>query len=337
MKCPYRNSPVSLGLLAGLTLLAGCEQHYPQPDGEALLRFVKNARLNGKLRVVWPDGMRYLEQVMQADAQLRRQLLAAAGPVNAAVMLWPKDDPRWRDVDALRPAPEPTTDDDPAAAPAAPFQNAYDELAAAVGALPAGLAPADARSTAFSERVWEALAVDGLPLREYVDRLAAIADRRARLHNRIAKCQDSFDPEAAGLTFGDPECQRKTDALYDELARALAAHREAFYQYARDHMAEVQRRIDQVDKQREREEYLLLDNTREYFKNTLDGWLKEYKNRTREIEQALENHASGQQKLAPPVAAFYERRITELEQERAALKAFALEIGALRSTGHDDD
>lgn len=331
-----RKSLVAVSLLVvPLTLLAGCEQYHPQPDAEALIRFVANARLNGKLRVVWPEGMDYLENVMKADAELRAKLLEAAGPVNAAVMLWPKDDPRWRDVDSLSPAPQTVSDDAPTTAPAAPFQTEYDELVAAVEALPADLAErAGTSTTALSERVQEALAVDGVPLRDYVDHMARLADLRARLHSRIGACRESFAEEATGLAFDDAECARQVSALYDELAQALAAHREGFREFAVQRMEAVDARIGEVDKQREREEYLLLDNTREYVKDTIEGWLKEHKNRIRTLEQRVKEPSDDD---TSATLAYYERRIGELAEARNELKAFALELGALRSTDEDDE
>lgn len=331
--------PLTVGLLTGLSLLAGCERYYPEPDGEALIRFVKNARLNGKLRVVWPAGMTYLETLMKADAALHAQILEAAGPVNAAIMLWPKDDPRWRDVDTLPPEGTLISDDAPATAPAAPFQGAYDELIAATAALPSGLPESDVTGQpAFSQRVQEALAVDGRPLRDYVDRIANLADLRARLHNRIAQCQQSFDPEATGLTFRDPDCQQATSALYDELDAALTSHRMAFRAFARARLADVLARIDTLDKKRDREEYLLLDNTREYFKRTFESWLKEYKYESLLADDKLtKDQREAEKPPADPTAAYYWRQLEQLEKDRIALKAFATEIGALKPTDHDTE
>jgi len=303
-------------MMVGSLVMAvtGCQRSYPQPSAEAVLNFLQNARLHGRLRVCWPAGQEYVERVMRADAALREALRQWA-PIQTVDDLWARDDPRWRSerqVATGSPGAEPA----PTAVAAA-----LDALSAAVAQLPQGLPLTGTDSpAAFVDRVWQALAIDGQPLRDYVAELEALGRLQIRLRTRIVECAAHFDTNAAGLSYQDDNCRSQVDALYDELAAALRAREQRILEYAAGRMAAVYARINQVDKQKQRDEYLLLDNTREYFDNLFrDGWLKRLDDRIRAAHQKLAAHRSGKLTLLASEAAFLERELERLKHRYAAL------------------
>ena len=330
----HRRTVTSMMCVLGAAVWwTGCGAVYPEPSEQAVLDFLRNARLHGRLRVCWPAGQAYVERVFRADAALR-QVLTAAAPLQTVDALWPWEDPRWREK--FPPKPPPTLADEVrdvagslshATAPAEPGQPesaaapALDALATAIEQVPDGLALDTPELKAeFVRRVWDALAVDGVPLREHVAQIEALGDLQQRFNDRIAACSDRYDPAATGLTFPDEICQGEVAALYDELAAALQAREEAFLAHAAAQMAHVYARLATVDKQKQRDEYLLLDNTREYFTRILrEGWLKRLDDRIRAARHLLAQHESGHRKLPAAHAAFVQNELERLSARYAAL------------------
>ncbi len=303
---------ITVGFL--VTAVVGCQRAYPQPSAEALLSFLQNARLHGRLRVCWPTGQAYVEKVMRADAALHKALRDCA-PIQTVDDLWSRDDPRWQTgLDAGRSA-------DSGGAAGAAVSAALNALAVAITSLPADLPPTSAATGAtFVEQVWQALAVDGRPLSEYVAEVQELGQLQTQLRMQVTQCAASFDMNTGGLAFTDENCQRAVDSLYDKLAALLDAREERLLEYAAAQMAGVHARINRVNKQRQRDEYLLLDNTREYFDNLLrDGWLKRLDDRIRAANHRLTAHRTGKAKLAANEAAFLEREVERLKQRYESL------------------
>ncbi len=315
-----RSVRLASGLLAA-AVLAGCGPVYPEPSAEAVLRSIRNARLHGRLRVCWPEGQAYVEKVMKADAALRAALNTVA-PVQTVDALWAREDPRWRAK--FPPRPPGQADGAHAGTPGpagTAVAGALDSLAAAIELTPDRLALGTLEShDAFVRGVWDALAVDGVPLREHVAQTEALGDLLRRLEERVAACRASYAPGAGGLTFSDEACQRDVDALYDELAGALRRREDAFLRYAAERMKDVQARLGRIDKQKQRDEYLWLDNTREYFDNVLrDGWLKGLDDRIRAAERQLAAQPAQPSAADPAAAKFLEGELVRLKERHATL------------------
>jgi hypothetical protein len=308
--------------LVGAALVAGCQRAYPEASADAVLRFLRNARLNGRLRVCWPAGQAYVEKVMRADAALR-DALAAVAPIQTFDALWSREDPQWRAKFEQKPAETPADETQGmTTGPAGTgVSQALDALAAAIEQVPAGIAlDTPNQKDAFVQKVWEALAVEGVPLRGHVAQIEALGDLHKRLEDRIASCCQSFAADASGLTFSDEACQHDVDALYGELAAALRVREEAFLKYAAEQMAQVHARIGKVNKQKQRDEYLELDNIREYFDGVLrDGWLKRLDDRIRAADRKLAAHQAGTKLLAPAEAKFLPDELARMKERYATL------------------
>jgi hypothetical protein len=333
MNARGRIATLMMSVLSAAALWTGCGQVYPEPSEQAVLDFLRNARLNGRLRVCWPAGQAYVESVMRADAALRNGLTAAA-PIQTVDALWPPEDPRWRDKfkpeavespargshDAEGGPPTATAATEPSRRESASAQ-ALDALASVIEQIPVGLTLDTPESkAAFVRNIWDALAVDGVPLRDHVVQIEALGDLQSRLNERISTCCDRFDRAAAGLAFANEGCQSEVSALYDELAAVLHAREEAFLEHAAAQMAGVHARLATVDKQKQRDEYLLLDNTREYFGRILrEGWLKRLDDRIRAARRQLAEHESGRQPLAAAEAAFVKSELERLAERYATL------------------
>lgn len=314
-----RSVRLASGLLAA-AVLAGCGPVYPEPSAEAVLRSIRNARLHGRLRVCWPEGQAYVEKVMKADAALRAALNAVA-PVQTVDALWAREDPRWRAKFPPRPPGQADARADTPGPAGTAVAGALDSLAAAIKLTPDGLALDTLEShDAFVRDVWAALAVDGVPLRQHVAQAEALGDLLRRLETRVASCCASYALEAGGLTFSDEACQRDVDALYDELADALRRREDAFLRHAAERMQDVQTRLARIDKQKQRDEYLWLDNTREYFDNVLrDGWLKSLDDRIRAAERQLAAQRAQPSAADPAAAKFLEGELVRLKERHATL------------------
>ena len=259
---------------------------------------------------------------MKADAALQKAL-ATPISVSSIVMLWPQDDPQWREEfkSAADETASPTDQRESQPTTALNPDAALATLAEAVAQVPTGLAldTAEARE-AFTRKVWGALAVDSVPLKEHVEQMKALGAAEQQLREKVAACAGAFADEVSGLRFTDEACQREVDALYEEWRAQLAAQQEVFLQYAREQMAHVPERIGQVDKQKQREEYLYLDNTREYFDRVLrEGWLKHLDDRIRQVQRKLAQHEAGEERLADAEVSFLRRNLERLEDGCAKL------------------
>ena len=87
---------------------------------------------------------------------------------------------------------------------AAERQAAFDALAAALEKLPQGLAFADdAARDEYVARLWQALAVEGQPLKEHMHCLEELAAARLQVFETAGECSESVDKSADELRFTD--------------------------------------------------------------------------------------------------------------------------------------
>lgn len=297
-------------MLTVMALLPGCENAYPEPSQDAVYYFVANARLGGKMRVCWPEGQAYAVGITKASAELQKELNKIRELMSYAAQ-WPKDDPRWRDAQAVEEHAEELAR--LASEGADARQKTLKALGEAVDQLPEGLTfddePAQA---AFKQRLWEALAVDS----DDIAYLEGFLNMRLRLFEKVREYGESLDASASDLRFADVSHQGEVDTLYDAFATHVAAERERFFDYASERMAEIRPAIREIDKQEERDEYTLLDNKRSHFVNTIEG----IQRGLRELIKAQEEKLAQCEKAKTPKQTeitFHKNRIERLKTELA--------------------
>jgi hypothetical protein len=298
---------VTLGMMA---LLAGCDGVYPEPSEDAVYYFVANARLGGKMRVCWPAGQAYAVGITKAHAELQKEL----GKIRELLSYeadWPKDDPRWHDAQAVETHVEELAKLADEGADAR--REKLRALGEAVDKLPEGLTFDDEPAKeAFKQRLWEALAVDS----DDITYLEEFLTMRLRLFEKVRECAGTLNTSAAGLHFTDASHQGEVGALYDAFTQRVAGKRERFFNYASEQMAEIRPLIAKIDKQKERDEYNLLDNRRSYFRNIIEGTQRGLRALIK-TEQAKLTEC---EKTKPPKAteiAFHKHRIETLNAELA--------------------
>jgi hypothetical protein len=90
----------ALLVLIAACAAAGCRPQL-QPDPDAVLYYFRNARVQGEVKRVWPEGQQYVDAVLKADGKLQKEL-GKLGPWQSPESLWPRDDPQWRDPNAVK-------------------------------------------------------------------------------------------------------------------------------------------------------------------------------------------------------------------------------------------
>jgi len=212
VRCQCSRPPWGLCLLV-LLASAGCRPKLPvDPDG--ILYYLRNARVQGEVRRLWPEGQRYVDSVLRADAQLMKELnalLTWQRPDN----LWPPDDPRWQDTAALSKTLETLRE---LVAKSASRQARLENLKSRVSAVPPDL-PAE-RQAGFVEEVWQALALIGPGLGK--DVRAALPELEQGVQEFIALFETAA-AQAEGATSQPTTNATQPDLGFDERYTALHA------------------------------------------------------------------------------------------------------------------
>ena len=310
MKTSLLRSSAGLAVLAVTALLAGCDSAYPEPSEDAVYYFVANARLGGKMRVCWPAGQAYAVGITKAHAELQKEL----GKIRELMSYeaeWPKDDPRWHDAQAVEEHAEELAR--LAGEGADARRKGLKALGEALDKLPEGLTFNNEQAKeAFKQRLWEALAVDS----DDISYLEEFLDTRLRLFEKVREHGESLDASAADLRFTDASHQAEVGALHDAFTERVAAERECFFDYASQRMAEIRPIIEKIDKQKERDEYTLLDNERSYFRDTIERIQRGLRELTKAEEEKLAECEKARTPK-PTEIAFHKHRIERLKAELA--------------------
>jgi hypothetical protein len=195
--------PLTFCLLA-LLPLAGCSQAPTEPDADALILHLKNARFGAPADRLWPAGQAYADAVLAADADLR-DALADLLAVRQGQHLWSGDDQRWHDAKALQTqldALEPIIGEKTRAA----RQKLVAALEAAVTAIPTGLVEGPTQREKFLAAIWSALALRREDPRVLEAELTALAARHKLLYTRalgVARQAAATQPAAVPVSPDD--------------------------------------------------------------------------------------------------------------------------------------
>jgi hypothetical protein len=313
-------------------------------------------------------GQAYLDEVMKYDAALQGKL-AALRMATAPEALWPRTDPRWQkqveldkaieDLEKLvesKPAASPAASRaasqavslpvrpavpraaEPAALSPAQLLSAMDE---AIGKVPAGLTlRSDGSRLDFFNRVWEALEVDGTPLRDYVAALEQRARVRLEFCRRVVASRAELDPARGGLHVKDTARQRQLDAPYEALASLLEAPRQAFLAHAEKRWRYLAAVLKTIDKREERSDYNLLSSERKYLKDNLEAVLKSLEQqcsqaeaRRDELQQQLGRAGSDEKKKLESQVADQNAVVQEFRAQCDAWKTRIYQLPGLVPSG----
>ena len=365
------------GLLA-IGAASGCRPQL-EPDEDAILYYFRNARVDGEVRRAWPEGQRYVDTVLAADAALWIEIAGqeespepeenadkeenadqgenAEQEENAEddesadqdkiiglegfadrYSLWHRDDPRWRDADAVKEridllhsllgGGDPYSlwnSDDPRWHDADAIRERIellqkllgekrgrrmrllDELTAAVDKVPTGFGGADA-----TERCWQALSMEGmhrgLGVQEAIGALEDLGDAHRALLLAVEAVGDGFDPQGVGLAVADGERQIEIDSLYADLDARLQRRLDAFFDYAEAELLAAQVRSEE---RREREH---LSARRAYLRKRLEAIPKALQIRAEKLAK------EGDKNTTPAQKEFLIKQIDELDVARGTLK-----------------
>jgi hypothetical protein len=311
--------------MVGATIF-GCSP--PPPSEDAILYYLRNARVRGPVRRAWPAGQKYLDAIMKHDAALQQELRQLTG-VTTRESLWPKSDPRWQDRSALETQ---VKDLEKLVAPTGSVKEARDRelraLQQAVEAVPAGLTfETLERKAAFVSKVWDALAVRHVPLIEYVADLEATVQARLDLYRAVLLAADDFDPARPGLWFKDAGRQATLDQQYDAFAQRLRAARETYLARAEQDLLADAKALATINKRQQRWEYEVLSNESKYLRDELEALAKRLSTQAEQAANELQKsqtqlkQANAEQKprLEAEVA-FLRQRAEELDAEAKAVR-----------------
>jgi hypothetical protein len=307
--------------LCGLS--AGCRPKL-EPDEDAVLSYLRNARVGGEVRRVWPEGQRYIDSLLAVDAKLLKAI-GQLEPFGLAESLWHRDDPRWRDekllagrieklVELLREEKSETKENkDPAHEKKPPGKADRAELLAqwskAIGEAPAGLS--DPATTA---RVEEALALEGMyrgmSIREAISTLEAFAGAHLALLQAVAAVGDGFDPDGEGLALAEGTDGAEIDRMYRDLSARLSQRLDAFIQYGEAQLLGAQR-VEGAE--RGIREYH--GARRAFFRKQLESLAKQYQIREDRLVEKQEDKG-----LPPAEREFLIRQADEIKAMRTSIK-----------------
>jgi len=296
-------------LLVALPALAAVGCAPPgEPKERVLLQYLESARYHGQVRRAWPEGQRYLDQVLKHAVKLWGKLDAGANAL-ALPALWLESDARWQEPAALDAEIKhlkglleelyPPQDDKAAAKPEEVGPRSVDELIAAIDAalhhVPEDLAlPDESATRSFVQRAWESLEQDGRPALEA--RAHALVDGfRARIEfvERVAANAAQFDASRPGLALTDAAKEEELRTVYAAL-RATAAEREdATIAHAAQRLPQLADILHGINKRSERGRYLLLRNEQEYLQDELKAIPKAWRAQLRMAQQRLKELGSG--------------------------------------------
>jgi hypothetical protein len=343
---------------------AGCRPQLA-PDPDAVLYYFRDARVQGEVKRVWPEGQTYVDNVLSADAKLQaalKPLLVWQTPES----LWPREDPRWQDpnevkdqIDALTKLVKDVAKEREKARAdlqaaivtndAEKVANAIDELIkrvvedavnkatkvaktgvqertaalddlqAAVAAVPASLKLAPADASAFVDKVWQALALDGqgvgLDVREAPAKFTEFAQTHLNLFQALQAAAGDLDPQTAGMHFKDAARQQQIEQSYADLAKRLQQQRDAFLQYAEREL--LASRPGSAKGPQER----YLGFRRAYVRKQLEALPKAVAGVEERTQIEIERAERGKIKASPAQIAFWKQRVKTLAGEREELKS----------------
>lgn len=314
------------GLLASL-MAGGCAP--PPPSEDAILYYVRNARVRGPVRRAWPAGQAYLDVLMKRAAVLRDHLAPLQALMNPE-SLWLASDPRWQERAALEAkAKELEKLLLPGGEPQEARSKAVADLRQAVAVVPDGLGLDDAaRKEGFVAKVWMALGMDDPPVAIQVAELEAAAQQRVALYRAVLSAADDVDATQPGLRFKDSGRQAAVLAQYDAIQQRLIAEREQSWARAEETMIAAASALRTINKRERRWDYELLNNQKQYFGDELEAAAKQLVTLAEAAEakaKALEARlaqTTGSEKARLEVQLHGERRCAEeLHARGRALRA----------------
>ena len=325
---------LSRSLWAGLCvvpafLVFGCSP--PPPSEEAVLYYLRGARIHGGVRRAWPEGQAYVDRVLKADAKLQKEL-GLLREVVTPLSVWDRGDPRWQDKAAVTAQVAELTG----------LQQehgvlraqALQELADAINKVPKDLPLKPPGNTAtFIEAAWKALAIDEVPLREYVSRLESLVAMRLAPYQAVLAAADQWDASRTGLKFKDAARQAQVDAQFAAFQKAVAGRQPAFIALAERRLAEIADRLKVVSREGARWEYDALGDERNYWRHELEAISKEMLGDVKDAEKALKAaekelsraDAKGKSKLESRVA-FGKGQLDRCREEYDQVKARVVKI-----------
>jgi len=304
----------------------GCSP--PPPSEDAILYYIRNARVRGPVRRAWPAGQKYLDAIMKHDAALQQEVRPLAA-VTTLESLWPKSDPRWQDRGALETQVKGL---EKLLAPTGGGKEARDrelrDLQQAVEAVPAGLTfDTPERKAAFGGKVWDALAVRYVPLAEYVADLEAAVQARLDLYWTVLLAADDFDAARPGLWFKDAGRQATLDQQYDAFAQRLRAARETYLARADQDMVADAKALATINKRQQRLQYEALTNESKYLRDELEALAKRLStqaeqaaNELKKLQAQLKQANTEQKTKLETELAFCRQRAEELDAEAKAVR-----------------
>ena len=323
---------IGVGIILAACLTGGCRPRL-SPSDDAIVEYLRNARVHGKVRRVWPQGQEYVNAVLKADAELQKELK----PLRELAVpdaLWPHDDARWQDELECAAAARKLVEHCEARQPTR--RALLGKLGEAIEKTPGDLdlTAANAKA-AFVDRVWEALAILDVDLRngDVIRDLEEVAARHLELIRAVQGCAGDFDADRPGLNFKDAADQGNVDGQYTALQRRLREAREVLVSYAEQKLAEIAPQLKTVDKNSHRGEYEYLSYKSTYLKGELGAIPKELraaiKKTQEEIEQLESEAAEAGQKAKAKLQAKIEVRRKCLEQYRADLQNWKPRVEAI--------
>lgn|GEM_PF-1600971 len=321
-----------LGTVLSVCLVGGCQPKQP-PSEDAILYYLRNARLlhfrtgrsDGKVRRLWPEGQEYVNAVLKADAELQNKLKPLR-ELDDVVSLWASEDPRWRDEKGIH--EQLKTLIEHVKGHKSEREARLVKLGEVIEQTPVDLKLTVSR-VRFVARVWEALAIDGVDLREgaIITRLEESAAARLRLCRAIEAHLGDFDPDRTGLRFKDASYQQEIDRHYNAVHELLLEHRDAFLRYAENLLVVIEPRLKTIDKRQEKYEYEYLTNRRAYLRDELEAVSKKLQALIEKAEEELKILEREADKIKPPESSkinakisFRRQRIEQLKADKAKWK-----------------
>lgn len=314
-------------------LAGGCAPDLP-PSEDAILRYLRNARVQGKVRRVWPEGQAYVNAVLKAHAELQKEVSPLYGFADV-FSLWPRDDPRWQDQAALAERLAAIAEALEGTQPKR--ETALDKLGEVIEKAPKDLdTTTPGAEAAFMARVWDALSMDqGEDLK--TGRAIEWFETAAAAHRDLVRATqagaDDFDPDHPGLRFKSPSHQREIDEHYDALVQGLRDALESTVRTAEQDLMEITPRLRTIDKREQKYEYEYLTYRSDYRRATLEQIPKDLRERVHETRKELEKAQdvasearAAEKSKADAKAAFLKRRIEELSEEQ---KQWQGRVGAI--------
>ena len=257
-----------------------------------------------------------MDAVLKADGKLQAELNKLT-TWRTPESLWPREDPRWSDAKKLTEQIDKLyklLDADNAKRAAA-----LAELQKSVEAVPASskLPPADA--TAFADKVWQSLALDGpglaLDVRAAASKYTEDVQAHVSLFTTVRESVSDIDPAATGLKFKDQARQESIDRAHADLATRLQQNRERFFQFADQGL--IASRQATTNPREERYQGF----RRAYLRKQLEAVPKSIAALIERSESELKNAEKSTSKAAPTEVAFLTQRIKDLGKLREELKA----------------